>query len=182
MSSFKEFKASVVPTRKGRKAKIRNSFGIYDVYKLIRKDKWYDIGRPLTEHEFYTIIREVNRLLAEELALGKSITFPYAMGKLELKKSQRGVSFTDGKLKINYPVDWLSTLQLWHNDGEAKADKTLIRHENKYVYKIKYDSTNATYKNKVFYKFVVNSFIKDNLSRNIQNGIADTLWEVNYNK
>ena len=40
----------------GHLHKIRNSIGIYDIYKMLRKNKWLNIGRPLTEHEFYTII------------------------------------------------------------------------------------------------------------------------------
>ena len=47
-----------------RNYKITNSIGVYDLYKLIRKNHWYDIGRPLKEHEFYAIIRKVNSLLA----------------------------------------------------------------------------------------------------------------------
>jgi hypothetical protein len=40
--------------------KVNNSLGVYDAYKWIRKNKWFNIGRPLKEHEFYSIIRKVN--------------------------------------------------------------------------------------------------------------------------
>ena len=66
--------------------KVRGSFGIYDCYKAIRRHKWFDIGRPLKEKEFYSIIRGVNNLIAEEIANGETVTFPEKMGMLELRK------------------------------------------------------------------------------------------------
>jgi len=46
---------------------VLNSLGIYDAYKWIRKNKWLNIGQALTEHQFYTIIRSINKLLAQDL-------------------------------------------------------------------------------------------------------------------
>ena len=48
---------------------INKSWGVYDAYKWIRKNKWFDIGRPLKEDEFYKIIRGINIKLAERLSL-----------------------------------------------------------------------------------------------------------------
>ena len=55
---------------------VNNSLGVYDAYKYIRKNKWFNIGRPLTEKEFYSIIRNLNQLLAEEIILGKEVKLP----------------------------------------------------------------------------------------------------------
>ena len=84
-----------------RNYKITNSWGVYDAYKAIRKNGWYDIGRPLKEHEFYAIIRRVNSLLAEEIIYGKPVVLPSQMGTIELRKYPKGVRFVNGKLK-NY--------------------------------------------------------------------------------
>ena len=97
-------------------AKVRNSWGVRDAYKYIRKNKWFNIDRPLKEKEFYSIIRTVNNILAGWIAEGKTVTFPERMGSLELKKRERGVSIVGDKLKITYPVDWESTIQLWFKD------------------------------------------------------------------
>lgn len=173
---YKEFSNTIKKTTVSRPKKVRNSWGIYDIYKHIRKNKWYDIGRPLTEHEFYSIVRGINDLLADEIASGKTITFPSRMGKLELRKSERGVSIVDGKLKITYPINWEETIKLWYEDEQARKDKVLLRNENKYLYRVKYCKFDATYENKSFYEFSLNRFIKVALKENINKGVIDTLW------
>ena len=176
--SFSEFRDKIVK-RYGNKAfKIRNSWGVYDAYKHIRRKGWYSIGRVVTEKEFYSIIRGINDLLAEELKRGGTVIFPAKMGKLELKKLQAGVSLVDGKLKITYPIDWDETVRLWYKDEEAKKNKTLLRRESKYVYRVKYNKFDAWYTNKDFYQFTLNRFIKKALKENIEKGQIDTLWEM----
>ena len=165
-----------VGMKKGMKAKVRDSWGTYDAYKYIRKNGWMDIGRPVTEKEFYAIVRGINKLLAEEIANGQTVKFPLHMGVLELRKFQRGVSLVDGKLKNTYPIDWHNTLLLWEQDEEAKKNRIRLRHENEWVYHVKYDSWMAMYENKKFYRFALNTFIKWELSKNIKQGKVDTLW------
>ena len=162
---------------KKKKMKVTNSWGIYDIYKHIRKRGWYNIGRPLKEKEFYAIVRQVNQRLAHEIALGHGVRLPEKMGAFELRKSERGVSIVDGKLKNTYPVDWAETLKLWCQDEEAKREKILLRRQEPYVYRVKYVKDNATYENKIFYQFVLNRFIKLALKDNIKDGKVDTLWE-----
>lgn len=173
---YKEFNIKIQKADQKRYAKVRGSWGVYDSFKYIRKNGWYDIGRPLKEHEFYSIIRKVNRLLADEIANGREITFPWHMGSLELRKDIRGVSIVDGKLKNTYGIDWGSTLRLWYEDEEARNNKTLVRHEND-IFHIKYNKFKATFENKCFYEFETNRFIKLALKDNIKQGkITDTLW------
>lgn len=173
---YKEFKNTTIKACTPKKMKVRNSWGVYDAYKAIRKNKWYDIGRPIKEHEFYSIIRKVNDLQAEEAAKGNEVHFPHGMGTLELRKIERGVSIVDGKLKNTYPINWEETLKLWYKDNEAKASKTLVRNESKYIYHIKYNKHDATYENQCFYEFSLNRFIKKALSENINKGKTDALW------
>lgn len=173
---YNEF-ASMVMHRGHRSPKmVRNSWGVYDAYKHIRKNKWYDIGRPLTEHEFYTIVRTVNNLLAEEIINGATVVFPWKMGKLELIKFEVGAFFEDGRLRVTYPVDWDETIRLWYRDEEARKDKALLRRENKYVYRVRYSKSGACYGNMVFYRFSLNRRIKRGLRPNIEQGKIDALW------
>lgn len=161
--------------------KVSHSWGVYDSYKHIRKNGWYHIGRPVKEHEFYSIIRGVNDYLAQEIAAGRPVTFPCKMGKLELWKSECGASIVDGKLKITYPIDWSETMKLWYEDIESRNKKILLRKEDPYFYRIRYCKHRATYENKIFYAFALNRFIKKALTRNIQNGSVDTMWEIKKN-
>ena len=173
---FEEFRNTVCRSREKKTAKVRNSWGVYDAYKAIRKENWYDIGRPLKEHEFYSIIRGINKLLAEEIINGREVNFPCWMGKLELRKSPRGVSIVDGKLKNTYPINWYETMRLWFEDEEEMKKKTLLRIEDKYAFQVKYNKFKANYENKSFYDFALNRGIKKALKEKIDKGEIDTLW------
>lgn len=175
--SFVEFKESILhPEGKKRNFKVQDSWGIYDIYKHIRKNKWYNIGRPLKEHEFYSIVRMVNNQLAEEIAKGHEVKFPHKMGKLELRKYQQEAKIKNGKLKVPYAPDWNETLKLWYADEEARKNKIILRHEEPYIYSVRYNKYDAVYDNKCFYAFTLNSFIRRALKDNIKNGITDTIW------
>lgn len=180
MNEFAEFRKQVLRLEgKGAKRfKVQNSFGVYDAYKKIRKHKWFDIGRPLKEHEFYAIIRQIGDLYADEVSKGNTVIFPSKMGKLELRKTKSEVHITkNGKLKIGYPIDWDSTLNLWFEDAEARENKLVIRYKDEYVFRVKYSCHDANYENKSFYEFALNRFIKRRLKERIKNGeITDALW------
>lgn len=173
---LEEYRAQVQKKHTQKQAKVRGSWGVYDIYKHIRRSGWSGIDTPLTEHDFYTIIRSVNTMLADNISKGVVVVFPERMGKLELRKQQRGVGIVDGKLKITYPVDWGETVRLWYEDEESRRNKTLLRNESKEVYQIKYDKYPANYENKLFYEFCVNRNIKKALKCNIQQGKIETLW------
>lgn len=174
--TFKEFTEEICKKRGKKVMKITNSVGAYDIYKYMRKQHWYDIGRPLKEGEYYAIIRKVNTLLADNIVKGETVTFPARMGKLELRKFQTGVKMVNGKLKITYPINWGETLKLWFTDEEARQNKILIRDESDTHYTVKYDKWDATYENKLFYQFELNRFVRNALKKNIKEGVTDTLY------
>lgn len=173
---FKEFQEAIQKKRTKKKVKVSNSWGVYDAYKHIRKNGWFNIGRPLKEYEFYSIIRGINILLSEEIAKGNNIHLYHGMGELELRKTRRGAYIRKGKLTVTYPVDWNKTLRLWYESEEAKMQKVLIRNETKYVYRVKYNKSKAQYKNQCFYEFDTNRFLKQKLKENISKGKTDTIW------
>ena len=156
-----EFRKKVLKVNKPRLHKVRNSNGIYDAYKWIRKNKWLNIGRPLTEHEFYTIIRQVNNELAYSLIRGDDINLPNRMGRLELRKYDAKIRVdSNNKVITNLPIDWDRTLKLWSEDEEAYKGRTLIKMEEKEIFKVFYNKKSANYENKSFMQFDVNRDIK----------------------
>lgn len=168
-----EFLNSIKKVSNSRTHKVRKSYGVYDAYKYIRKNKWFNIERPLTEHEFYNIIRKVNMYLADSIIQGNDITLPDRMGRLEIRKYKSTIKVIDGKIKTNLPVDWDRTLKLWYEDEEAYKNKTLIKVEENEIFKIHYNKYLANYNNKSFYEFNINREIKRKLKQNIKNGNID---------
>ena len=159
----------------GHLHKIRNSIGIYDIYKILRKNKWLNIGRPLTEHEFYTIIRQVNNSIADNIKKGNTIELPSFMGTFEILKYKSSIKFENGKLKTNLPIDSNRTLELWENDKEAFRDKTVLRYELDYIYKLKYNPYKAKFNNKTIFQFKFIRDIKQGISKEIQKGNIDAI-------
>ena len=174
INSYKDFKSAIQGLQNTRTHKVTNSLGSYDAYKYIRKNKWFNIGRPLTEHEFYQIIRRINNYLAEELINGNDIIFPNRMGKLELRKRNAlPIIDKNGNLKVTYAIDWDNTLKLWYEDEEAFNNKTLVRLPERNIFRIKYNKNTANYNNKSFMEFQVNRNIKVRLKQKIKNNEID---------
>ena len=152
---------------------INKSWGVYDAYKWIRKNKWFDIGRPLKEDEFYKIIRGINIKLAEMLSLGADIKLPYKMGILEIRKYNTYVRFINGELCTNRRINWDETLKLWCEDEEAYKNRTLIKAEDKEIFAINYNKVRAEYTNKSFYQFRPTRELTKALRLNVKKGIIE---------
>ena len=170
---WKEFRTSVCHLNEHRTHKVSGSLGVYDAYKFLRKRKWLNIGRPLTEHEFYSIIRKVNDYLADSFLHGNDIKLPHRMGRIELRKYDARVGFDGEKVKTNLPIDWDRTLKLWYEDKEAYENKTLVKVEEKEIFKVYYNRQLADYNNQSFYEFNVNRELKRRLKQRIKEGKLD---------
>lgn len=168
-----EFRRRILKLNKSRTHKVRNSNGVYSAYKWIRKNKWLDIGRPVTEHEFYTIIRQINNLLAENILSGEDIVLPHRLGTIELRKYDTRISICNGKVVTNLPIDWDRTLKLWSEDEEAYKERTLIKMEEKEIFKVFYNKRTANYENKSFMQFEVNRDLKRRLKQRIKDKLVD---------
>lgn len=168
-----EFRKKVLKVDHSRNHKVKNSIGVYDIYKHIRKNKWYDIGQPITEHQFYTIIRQVNNVLADNLLKGNDIVFPNKMGRLEVRKFEPIIRFDDNKLTVRLPIDWDRTLKLWSEDEEAYKERTLVKMEEKEIFKVCYNKTRADFPNKGFYQLQINRDLKIALKKKIKLGNFD---------
>ena len=167
------FLSSIRKLNEPRKHKVNNSLGVYNAYKFLRKRKWVDIGIPLTEHEFYSIIRKVNSYLAESFLQGNDIKLPHRMGRIELRKCDAKITFDGEKVKNNLPIDWDRTLKLWYEDEEAYKERTLVKIQEKEIFKVYYNKQFADYNNQVFYEFNVNRDLKRKLKQVIKEGKID---------
>lgn len=171
--TYDEFKDSIKKVSSHRTHRINNSVGVYDIYKILRKNHWYNIGRPLTEKEFYSIIRTFNKHIADELSKGNDFTLPQRMGTLEIRKYSPKITIKNGKVNAPLPIDWNKTIKLWYEDKEAYSKRILVRSDVKEVFRLIYNKCKADYTNKTFYELKFNREIKKKLKENIKEGIID---------
>ena len=171
---LKEFKKRIKKVDGPRTYSVRDSLGVYDYYKYYRKNKPKGKEYILTESQYFAIVRKVNLLLAEEIASGNEVTLPYHMGIIELRKFDGTIRIDEnGKVKTNLPIDWNKTLELWYEDEEAYKNRTLIKMEEKEIFKIYYNKWSANYENRSFYEFIFNKDLKTKLKQKIREGIID---------
>lgn len=168
-----EFRRRILKVNGPRKHKINNSLGVYHMYKFIRKNKWFDIGGPISEHDFYSIIRTINNYLAELLSRGHDINLPCQMGRLEIRKYDAKITLQGDRVITNLPIDWNKTLKLWSEDEDAYKERTLIKMEEKEIFKVYYNRGKANYTNKSFFQFDVNRELKKKLNHRIKEGRLD---------
>lgn len=167
-----DFITRVKRVKEHREHKINNALGVYDAYKWLRKNKWLDVG-SVPEHDYYAIIRTVNKVLISKFLTTGLIRLPERMGDVVLRKYPSKITINKGKVQTNLPIDWNATLKLWSEDKESYKNKVLIKREEKEIFKILYDKSKALYNNKSFYNFNLNRSAKIALKRQLKNGKLD---------
>lgn len=168
-----EFLSSIRKIKETRFHKVKNSYGVYDGFKYYRKNKPKEHKYTLTESQYFSITRKVNELLGEALINGEDVTLPCRLGRLEIRKYEARITVDGKKVRTNLPIDWDRTLKLWYEDEESYKNKTLVKVEEKEIYKIYYNRNIAEYKNKTFYQFNINRKLKRQLKQNIKEGKID---------
>ena len=169
----KEFRAQVLKLNEPRTHRVSGSLGVYDAYKWVRRNKWLNIGKPISEHDFYSVVRLINNNLADQLVNGTDINLPHRLGRLEVRKNAASITIKDGKVKTNLPIDWDATLKLWFEDEQSYHDKTLVKQDQQEIFRVIYNRSKADYTNKSFYQFDLNRDIKKRLKQQIREGKLD---------
>lgn len=141
----------------------------------------------ITQIDIRTILKRYFELAVEDLALGNTIYLGSRLGNLYVIKQKREIKFNpdtneiENKLPINFP----ETFKLWRDYPELK-NKRYIRftneHSDGYMFRLKYETSKAMYKNKQFYDFKYSKPVKDKLNENILNKKTDAFlnkYEIN---
>lgn len=171
-----EFRKEILKVNKKKvKFNVTNSHGTKDAWRWIKKNKWLNIGQPVTEAEFGKIVKAINNTLQDQLLNGKDVSFPERMGRLEIRKFNAKVALKNDKIVTSLPIDWKRTQELWWKDEEAHKAKTLVRFEGRERFTIYYNKGRANYINKGFYKFIPTRTLKKRLKDKINNGGYDVL-------
>lgn len=165
---LKDFKTSIKKANAKKEHRVTASLGMREAFRYYTKK-----SKALDEKDFRRVIRYINSLLQESLASGEDINLPCRMGRLELRKFKTSVSFRNGKMVTNLPIDWNETLNLWYEDKESFKTKKKVRMEVPEVFRVYYKKSTANYNNKSFFTFKVNRDLKQKLKINIVNKKVD---------
>lgn len=165
---LKNFKTAIKRSNTKKEHKITASLGMREAFRYYTKK-----SKSLNEKDFRRVVRYINSILQESLALGEDINLPCRMGRLELRKFKTSVSFKNGKMITNLPIDWDETLNLWYEDKESFKEKRKVRMEVPEVFRVYYKKSTANYNNKSFFTFKVNRDLKQKLKTNIINKKVD---------
>ena len=174
MSDIKDFINTIKKANCKRKITVRNSYGVRDYYKHYRKLIGDNKRLFITELQYFKILKNINKLLAEHFYTLGTLKFPAQMGELELRKTEAKFKLINNKVKTNLSVDWGKTIELWYEDEESYRLKRLVRNTNKDIYKIVYNKSRARYKNRSYFKFLVNRNLKHLISQNIKENKLDS--------
>ena len=154
---------NIKKVKQKRHYKITNSILLRTIFQHIRRNKFYG-KTPVTDSQFYAIIRQVNDKIAEQLCKGYIIKFPKNMGHIEAFKYETTVKLQDGKVKTDRPVNWGETLKLWIEDKESYNNKILIRQNFKNMIKLYWNKNKCKCRNLMYFNFVFNRELKKKIN------------------
>lgn len=180
--SYEEFKRRVNRLNEPRTPTVTGSLGVRDAYCYNRKNKWQNLPRCITQHEYHTIIRKVNKLLVNNILEGEFINFPCRMGRVELKKFLVVDKVINGKIVSYRAVDWDKTIKLWYEDKEAYSKRTLVRTTSNEGFKVVFNRYRSNCNNIRFFTFILNRDVKRSLSAAIKEGRIDAIPNFMYTR
>lgn len=180
MIEYNKFRANIIKLREKKHFKVTHSNGTKQAWRWLKKNKWLNLGQPITEREFGLIVKSINKFLAEQLLSGHDIILPCRMGRIEIRKYKARIKCENGKIITNLPINWKRTLQLWHDDDEAYNNKIIVRQEAKEIFRIIYNRQSANYNNKSFYQFSATRDVRKTLSKKIKDNKIDAFLMGEY--
>lgn len=172
---FSEFIKSVKKVSGPRKHKVKQSSGMKDAFLHYRKTRPKDNEFVLSEKQYSSIINEMDLLWCDLLLQKGSMVLPEGLGGVKIVKVKSDAYIdSTGKLKITRPVNINETLKLWYEDKESFENKTLVRFEEDYSYRIVFSRGKALFKNSTYFRIQFNRSLKQRLSNLIREGKFDT--------
>lgn len=168
---YNEFLKKIKKVTGKRNHKITNSLGVKDAYIYYRKNRPKEKKFVIIEKDYFNIIRSINNIVAQQVAKGVELKLPYRFGSLLVEQRKLEPKLDEnGKLIYRAPIDWDATLKLWYENAEDKENKTLVKTEQRTIYKITYSKKKAKYTNEGFVIFSPNRELKKQVQKETING------------
>ena len=177
--SFEEFLKRSKNVSGNRTHKITGSQNTISGFYYYRKIRPKESQFVLKDIEYLSIIREMNNLMADSLIKNKSVKLPSGFGKLEIIKVEP-ISWIDkdNNFKTNRMIDMNSTFKLWYDDKEARENKTIVRYDDDFIFRIKYSTRGRLYKYNKYFSIQFNRELRQKLTAVIRIGNYDTYLKI----
>ena len=173
--TFEDYLKEVQNVHGSRKHKISGSQNTIDGLRYYRKIRPKEKEFVLSDKEYLSIIREMNNLVVDYLIENKSIRLPAGFGKLEVVKYEtKSWIDEDGRFMSTKKIDMNSTLKLWYEDEESRLNKTLVRYDDEFIFRLNYPQRGRMYKYNGYYSMRFNRNLQQKLKLAIQAGNYDT--------
>lgn len=180
---FSEFIKDVKKVSGPRKHKIKGSAGMKSAFLYYQNTRPKESEFVLTYDKYASIINEMNLLWIDKLLERGEFMLPEGFGGVKIRKIKTDAYIdSNGDLKIVKPIDMSATLKLWYEDKESFDNKTLVRGDDEYCYKIQYSVGKALFKNKNYFRIQFNRGLKKKLMHLIKEGKFDTFEKIKYNE
>lgn len=156
-------------TNKRSSKKIPSEYGMKDYYKFYTENYPYKVSRKT----YNDVITDLHKFIVNEIVdNADDFILPHRTGYIGVVKIKKGVKLLpDNTVINNSPPDWNSTKKLWEEDKEAAEKKVIVRYKNThtsgYVYTIKHNKYNATFKNKKVSSFKASRDFNRSLAKRI---------------
>lgn len=154
---------------------IRNITRHKKLLKRVTKPQQYAAYKKISERgcsykTWGAIVSAMSDVIREDLFAGRVVELPYQMGCLAVRKKTRKIVIgKNGKPRLNTPVDWKATVDLWSENEEAHKAKVLVRYDNPELYAIEWTKIGIKhlYKERFYFK----------VARKLQRGLAKKIKE-----
>jgi hypothetical protein len=127
------------------------NYGISEIYKMYKEE-----GGTLSRKDFSNVLGAINKSLVDLIYYENfHLKLPFGLGVLciYIKKNKLKVDDEGNLVTYSMPVNWRETLNLWEKSKEAKKNKKLIFHTNKYIANFTWDKRTCNVKNQRFFYF-----------------------------
>lgn len=180
--TFEDYLKEAKNVNSNRKHKITGSQNTISGFHYYRKIRPQEKEFVLKDKEYLSIIREMNNLVVDYLVENKSIRLPAGFGKLEIIKTETKSWIDDtGKFISSKKIDMNSTFKLWYEDEESRLNKTLVRHDDEFIFRIKYPQNGRMYKYNGYFSIRFNRQLRHKLMLSIKTGNYDTYLKPSRN-